>query len=392
MASIMKRGKTWSYRVNYVDSDGNRRQINKGGFKRKALAEAAAAEMEREKQHGANPSDQEIRLIDYWDAWVKRYKIGKHSTITEKRYPIIRKTLKQYFDNTLMRDLRPSDWQEFLNDYGKNHSKITVSKLNGYVRSMAKAAINDQIIYTDFTFGAQLTGKAGKRDADKFVQADELEAIMAKAYSRADFDHITNCIIYLGAVSGARYSELIGLTWKDINFSKLTININKTWDYHFNQGFLPTKTPSSVRIVRVTKPAMTMLKRLKADQSAYFVKTGTRDDQHLVFRAKRGQVPTNAAANKMLSKIEDEVEQNLRELKKVKDPDQQMLSTHITFHGLRHSHVSYLLSQHVDIYYISRRLGHSDISITLSIYSHLLDTLQTEQEDLTINALSKLEG
>ena len=391
MASITKRGKTWAYRVNYVDSNGNRHQINKGGFKLKTLAEAAAADVEREKRLGANTSDRDTSFIEYWDGWIKRYKSGKNATVTEKRYAIIGKTLKKYFGNKLLRDLRPSDWQDFLNAFGKNHSKATVSKVNGYVRSMSKAAINDQLIHTDFTFGAQLTGIAGKRDADKFVQSDELEAIMAKAYAGADFNHITNCIIYLGAVSGARYSELIGLTWKDINFSESTININKTWDYHFDQGFLPTKTPSSVRIVRVTKPAMTMLKRLKMEQNAYFIKSG-RDSQQMVFRSKRGEIPTNAAANKMLSKIEDRVEEDLRKLKNIDDPDQQMLSNHITFHGLRHSHVSYLLSQHVDIYYISKRLGHSDPSITLSVYSHMLDTLQTEQEDLTIKALSKLEG
>ena len=46
----------------------------------------------------------------------------------------------------------------------------------------------------------------------------------------------------------------------------------------------------------------------------------------------------------------------------------------ITFHGLRHSHVSQLIASGVDIVTISKRLGHAKPSITLAIYSHMFHT------------------
>lgn len=46
--------------------------------------------------------------------------------------------------------------------------------------------------------------------------------------------------------------------------------------------------------------------------------------------------------------------------------------TRLTFHCLRHSHASHLLAEHEDISYVSRRLGHSDISVTYKRYFHLI--------------------
>ena len=43
----------------------------------------------------------------------------------------------------------------------------------------------------------------------------------------------------------------------------------------------------------------------------------------------------------------------------------------ITFHSTRHTHVSQLIDQGVDIVTISKRIGHSSPEVTLRVYSHL---------------------
>jgi integrase len=43
----------------------------------------------------------------------------------------------------------------------------------------------------------------------------------------------------------------------------------------------------------------------------------------------------------------------------------------VTFHGLRHTHASQLISEGVDIVTISKRLGHAKPDITLRVYSHM---------------------
>jgi integrase len=43
----------------------------------------------------------------------------------------------------------------------------------------------------------------------------------------------------------------------------------------------------------------------------------------------------------------------------------------VRFHNLRHTHASALISAGVDVVTISKRLGHSSPSLTLSTYSHM---------------------
>jgi len=50
----------------------------------------------------------------------------------------------------------------------------------------------------------------------------------------------------------------------------------------------------------------------------------------------------------------------------------------IRFHDLRHTSATLLLSQGVHPKVVQERLGHSQISVTLDTYSHVLPTMQLE--------------
>jgi integrase len=50
----------------------------------------------------------------------------------------------------------------------------------------------------------------------------------------------------------------------------------------------------------------------------------------------------------------------------------------VTFHGLRHSHATQLLASGVHPKIAEERLGHSTITTTLDLYSHVSDTMQAE--------------
>ena len=55
--------------------------------------------------------------------------------------------------------------------------------------------------------------------------------------------------------------------------------------------------------------------------------------------------------------------------------------TDIRFHDLRHTHATLLLSAGVHPKVVQERLGHSQISLTLDTYSHVIPSLQTEAAD-----------
>lgn len=51
------------------------------------------------------------------------------------------------------------------------------------------------------------------------------------------------------------------------------------------------------------------------------------------------------------------------------------------FHSLRHSHVALLLYYGVDVYAISKRLGHADLTTTTRKYSYLIDEFKAKSDD-----------
>ena len=52
--------------------------------------------------------------------------------------------------------------------------------------------------------------------------------------------------------------------------------------------------------------------------------------------------------------------------------------TRIRLHDLRHTHATLLFNAGKNVKMISQRLGHSDVSITLSVYAHLAPDAQDD--------------
>ena len=50
----------------------------------------------------------------------------------------------------------------------------------------------------------------------------------------------------------------------------------------------------------------------------------------------------------------------------------------ITFHGLRHTHISHQLMDEVHVKIVSERAGHANVAITLGVYAAFIPTLQAD--------------
>jgi integrase len=60
----------------------------------------------------------------------------------------------------------------------------------------------------------------------------------------------------------------------------------------------------------------------------------------------------------------------------------------VSFHGLRHSNVSMLIEKGLDVHTVSRRIGHSSASLTLSTYTHMYRRKDDEAADAIEAALT----
>lgn len=363
MASIYKRGSTWTANV-FIMKDGQRRRKTKSGFRTKAEANGWAMQTEADKVNQTLVLPNKISFPDAFDNWYQTYKEPTLSAATKRWYRFTSGVLHERFNNVRLSSMDRHRFQSFLNDFGKTHAIETARKIKMHVHQMAEAAIIDEKLSKDFTASTKVTGSDGKSSDMKFLEADDMKKLVDHINERPVVTRpVTDMMILTALHTGARYSEIAGLTWTDIDFDNSQVSINKTWDM-VNKEFKGTKTKGSNRTIDVpTVLVEQLLEWRKVHPETVFV-----------FQGKHAYPPTNNAANKQL-------EQNLKQIEAEKI---------ITFHGLRHTHASWLLSQGVDVKYVSERLGHSGIEITLSTYTHLLDHERKDEAQRSVNLLNNL--
>ncbi|KAF0439781.1 site-specific integrase [Pediococcus acidilactici] len=364
MSVRKKQDGSWEAVISWYDSLGKRRYKTKRGFatKTEAMLGEAKLRLDYEETSVREKVDQQEAFADYFKNWYVFYKKPKVSQVSLHRYQYTYNVINEYFGNKLLKDVTRANYQKFIVKYGQNHSPNTMKMINNCIKACIKNAVYDEEIKKDFTYNIELISNKDKVVQVEYLNVAEIKELLSNTLSKLNPRYTSNYMIVTAILTGARLSEIAGLTWKDINFDFKTININKSYDY-FTKDFKPTKNKSSNRIIKINDTLCEVLKELRANHTA------------LVFENQRRLIPTSGAVNKALRA-------RLSELN---------ISKHnFHFHSLRHSHVAYLLSQGVDIYPIARRLGHSDITTTTRTYAYLIDEYKDRNDAIIIAGLDRL--
>lgn len=82
--------------------------------------------------------------------------------------------------------------------------------------------------------------------------------------------HTTSASLVSGA-TGLRFSEVLGLKWKDVDFKENILVVNKSFDHMHTKKLKETKTASSNRKIKLDDHTINMLKEYKKQNS----KTGS---------------------------------------------------------------------------------------------------------------------
>ena len=178
--------------------------------------------------------------------------------------------------------------------------------------------------------------------------------------------HRFEVLITMAVVTGMRRGELLSLRWSDIDFQRGILQVLHTVDRFTGYGYVEgePKSAAGVRSIRLPAFLMEMLKQHRVQQVAQKSQAKTWQERDLVFPNSRGgYLHPNHLGEAFRELLEEAGLPSIR------------------FHDLRHSAATILLSMGVNIKVIQEMLGHSDISITLRVYGHLLPSMQQEAVD-----------
>lgn len=167
-------------------------------------------------------------------------------------------------------------------------------------------------------------------------------------------------VIFFMFLTGIRPGELISLTWNDIDYEKKRIAVEKTTV----QGKVgDVKTQSSVRYINMLPQLETVIKELHNKTGNY---------ENLFISHFKKPFYSHDILNKRFKELLEKI--NIKER---------------SLYNLRHIFATHMISNiqnGIDILWVSKMLGHKDLSITLQIYAKYIK----EDDETRFSKLAKI--
>lgn len=359
--SLQKKGKYYYLVISEKGEDGKRKTewINTK-CEKKPEAEKVKRHILNQKENNTYVDMKDITFLDFFKDWLDNYAKHNCEETTYQGYRLIfEKHIYPYFKdkNILLQKLQPIDIQKYYDykvkegrsDGSGGLSPNTVIKHHANIHKVLDYAVNMQLVVRNVADAVIIPKK--EKFIGKYYTAEQIEKLFAYTKSTP-----IESAVYFTCNYGFRRGGILGLKWDAISFEEKTITISETRVRYVNGTI--TKTPknnSSYRTLPLIDNVADYLKQLKRKQAENRLLCGEEYDKGGYVCCWDDGSPLDPAylSHKFREIVGDS---NLPKIR---------------FHDLRHSTASYLLKLGISMKEISVWLGHSDISTTMNIYSHV---------------------
>jgi len=215
--------------------------------------------------------------------------------------------------------------------------------------------------------------------APSAVQSEQdcLSLAEAQAFleSLEDAPLLYRAFFTLAIYSGCRRSEMLGLEWRDIDFTQQILSVRRTAQYLKGRGVYVdgTKTAKSKRTLKLPAPVFSVLDQLHQEQLKMQPLLGDQwQNSGRVFVGPFGAPIHPNTPYHWLSQFCQKTGQRF-----------------LGIHAFRHLNASLLIASGADIKTVSASLGHSQVTTTLNIYAHAFAEAQAKASDAVANLLQQ---
>lgn len=367
-AFIRKRSKNYIVYLEYKDQEsGKKVQKNMGSFEKKRDASKKLSELKDSIYNDELALPSTINVESFLMDFLEKHKMNLSFTTYECYLRICKKYLIPILGKYKLEELKPIHVQNYVDDLVGILAPQTIKVHINILNLALKKAYRLRLIRENIVDCVEIP-RVRKFKNNIYNTENMLKLLKVSKGNPLEL------YIYLASGLGLRISEILGLTWDNIDFNQNTITVNKITVRNENSVILKNpKTESSERTITAPNEIILMLKNHKKKQLESKLKGQIINKMNLLFFDKNEKPIAQDVLSKKFNRFLKE--NNL---------------DHIRFHDLRHSHVTLLINSKVPIKVISERVGHSNINTTLNIYAHTLKEMDSEASDKISETLFKL--
>jgi integrase len=375
-----KSGEFWEYRFVFKNPiTGKNQEKSKKGFKTKKEAKLACEVAEKDVKDGF--TEENILLKDYIQYWLDSHKKDViRDTTYDNKVAQIKKHILPYFKNIKLADVGFKFYQGFIDHMAaQGYARMTIENSHWILHSVFNRAIIEKKMKENPAKVATLKGKKPKAEDMKYIPSDKINDLLF-FMKRDKFIYY----IFLKTLleTGMRKGEAAGLTWADIDFEKLEININKAMNTQ-NGNFTPTKNKNSNRIISFPARLIPELKELRKIQNENRLIWGEQYEGNLIFCREKGQFLPKTTLHKAFKRIQERAGINA-------GFDEEGNISFYEIHSLRHTHAVIRLENGTDMKTLQEHLGHGSYEITANVYSHVSDKMKKKSLDKYIEGTNNI--
>ena len=322
-------------------------------FQTEKEANVALRKMLHEQEKGTLPTGQQQLLKTYLNQWLEQV---HKPTIRIGTYNAYRIMLDKHIIPALgyipLQRLSPQHVQAFYaNKLNEGLSLIRVRGLHSVLHSALEVAVKWNLVGRNVC--DLVSPPVPKRHEIQPLTPEQAQRLLQTAQG-----HQLETLLTLALATGMRRGELLGLRWQDIDFEARCLHVQRSVGRTGKYGLIESepKTQRSRRKIMLPAFVVEALKKHQQQQLVTREEAGTDwQEKDIVFCGRNGKYFDLTSLEYHFKRL----------LKSAELPN-------IRFHDLRHSAATMLLGMGVHPKVVQELLGHSNISMTLDTYSHVL--------------------
>ncbi len=319
-------------------------------------------------EHGTYVVKSKVNLKDWFETWLREY---KESTVKGNSVRAYEHSIKHWkpLEKMKLSDIHAANIQKVLNDMVKEGFSQSTIELAFVVLSNAlKYAYKMGLIESNPCDKVILPKSTKQKKAGIALTKDQQETFLK--YSE---DSYLNDYFRLCLQTGMRGGELSGLKFSDIDFKNNLIHVNRTL---LQTGDTDTpKTKTSLRTIPATDAAMEILRHRKEENRELQGNIININDNDYVFTVN-GQPIGHSRTYREINRIKDNIAKAGLDF-----PED------FTLHSLRHTFATRAAEAGIDLNTLKNIMGHSSLSMTADLYSHVMEDQKRAEIDRVAAAL-----